>query len=323
MHKRRKEMNELQTIIKDQMQYVINDTDYKIGKKYKGKVRDVYDLGDKLLIVTTDRISAFDRVLGTVPFKGEILNNLSLFWFEKTRDIIPNHILRQIHPNAVLVKKCKILPIEVIVRGYLTGSGWRDYRNTGMISGISLPKNLKKDAKFDKPLLTPSTKADIGHDLPISVEEIIKKNMVPEDLMRKVEDRAIKLFLRGQEIASKNNLILVDTKYEFGLLPDGELMIADEMHTCDSSRYWYLDTYEELFKSDREQRMLDKEYLRKWLMDNNFKGDGAIPKIPFEIISGVVTRYISAYETITGITYDVENRNSISSLNEAVSNLKE
>ena len=314
--------SDIRSIIKEQINFTINDTSYDIGKKYRGKVRDVYDLGDALLIITTDRISAFDRVLGTIPFKGEILNNLSMFWFKKTSDIMENHIIRQIHPNAVLVKKCKILPVEIIVRDYLTGSGWRDYSSTGVISGIKLPADLKKDTKFEKPILTPSTKAEVGHDMPISIDEIIKTNLVPADTMKKVEDMAIKLFLRGQEISAKNNMILVDTKYEFGLLPDGQLILADEIHTSDSSRYWFLDTYEELFKSGKEQRMLDKEYLRKWLMDNNFKGDGEIPIIPLDIITGVVTRYVSAYETITGNTYKLEKKNSASSLDDAVKELK-
>jgi phosphoribosylaminoimidazole-succinocarboxamide synthase len=313
--------DDLKTIVENQMKFTINNTEYGIGKKYTGKVRDVYDLGDKLLIITTDRISAFDRVLCTVPFKGEILNSLSLFWFDKTKDIIENHIIRKIHPNAVLVKKCRILPLEIIVRGYLTGSGWRDYSQTGKISGIKLPDNLKKDARFDRPILTPSTKASVGHDMPISVEEIISQKIVSPELMKKVEEKAIELFQKGREIAAKNNLILVDTKYEFGLLPDGRLIVADEIHTSDSSRYWFLDSYEKLFEEGKEQKMLDKEYLRQWLLSNNFKGDGAIPEIPIDIICGVVTRYVSAYETITGESCRIENKNSKASLDDAVKNL--
>jgi phosphoribosylaminoimidazole-succinocarboxamide synthase len=311
----------LQNIIKDQIKNNISDTNYKIGKKYKGKVRDVYDLGDKLVIITTDRISAFDRVLGTIPFKGEILNNLSLFWFEKTKDIIPNHIIKPIHPNAVLVTKCKILPIEIIVRGYLTGSGWRDYCEKGTISGVELPKGLKKDSKFEKPILTPTTKAVEGHDMPISVKEIIEQSIIEKSLMEKIEDTAIKLFIRGQEIAQKNNLILVDTKYEFGLLPDGSLIVADEMHTSDCSRYWYFDTYQKLFEEGKEQKMLDKEYLRQYLLNQGFKGDGNIPEIPLEVVMGVTKRYLTAIETITGEKYLLENKDSINSLNQAISNL--
>ncbi|OHD15485.1 MAG: phosphoribosylaminoimidazolesuccinocarboxamide synthase [Spirochaetes bacterium GWD1_27_9] len=308
-------------IVEDQLNFVISNTDFKIGNKYQGKVRDVYDLGDKLIIVTTDRISAFDRVLTTIPFKGEILNNLSLFWFENTKDILPNHIIKKIHPNAVLVKKCEIIPIEIIIRGYLTGGGWREYSSTGMISGIKLPVGLKKDCKFEKPILTPTTKAKEGHDMPISIKEIIDQKIISKDLMEKIEDYSIKIFERGQEIAKKNNLILVDTKYEFGLLPDGSLIIADEMHTSDSSRFWYFDTYQKLFEEGKEQKMLDKEYLRQWLLSKDFKGDGDIPQIPVEVIYGVFERYLMAYEAITGSKYDLKNKDSLSSLKEAIDNL--
>lgn len=313
----------LNEIIEKQLDWVVKETDYNIGAKYKGKVRDVYDLGDKLLIITTDRISAFDVVLTTIPFKGEILNNLSYFWFEKTKDIINNHIIELIHPNAVLVKKCKILPIEIIVRGYLTGGGYREYVEKGEISGVKLPKGLKKNVKFDKPILTPTTKASEGHDEPISVEEIIKQNIIPKDLMKKIEITAIRLFELGQKIVNKNNLILVDTKYEFGLLDNGELIIADEIHTADSSRYWYLDSYNSLFNEGKEQKSLDKEYLRQWLMDNNFKGEGTPPVIPLDIKVEVIKRYITAYNCITGSDYSLENKDSKKALDQAVIKLKD
>lgn len=313
----------LNEIIEKQLNWVVKETDYNIGAKYKGKVRDVYDLGDKLLIITTDRISAFDVVLTTIPFKGEILNNLSYFWFEKTKDIINNHIIELIHPNAVLVKKCKILPIEIIVRGYLTGGGYREYVEKGEISGVKLPKGLKKNVKFEKPILTPTTKANEGHDEPISVEEIIKQNIIPKELMNKIESTAIKLFELGQKIVNKNNLILVDTKYEFGLLDNGELIIADEIHTADSSRYWYLDSYNALFNEGKEQKSLDKEYLRQWLMDNNFKGEGTPPVIPLDIKVEVMKRYITAYNSITGSDYSLANKDSMKTLDEAVLKLKD
>lgn len=293
-------MNNLENLFKDQLNETIKETNFSFGKKYKGKVRDVYEINDKLLIVTTDRISAFDRVLTTIPFKGQILQALSTFWFEKTADIIENHIIKIINENAILVKKCKILPIEVIIRGYLTGSGWREYEKSGTVSGIKLPKGLKKDCKLEEPIFTPTTKATVGHDEAISREEIIKKGIISEELLNKIEDTAMKLFKRGQEIVKKNNLILVDTKYEFGLLNDGKLIIADEIHTADSSRYWFLDSYEENFKQGKEQKCLDKEFLRQWLLNRGFKGDGDIPEIPFDIKYGVFTRYLEAYETITG-----------------------
>lgn len=315
--------NDFKEIIKNQIPKSIFETNYDIGKKYKGKVRDVYDLKDKLLIIATDRISAFDHVLGIIPFKGEILTNLSLFWFHNTTDIVINHVIKQIHPNALLVKKCNIIPIEVIIRGYLTGGGWREYSKTGYISGIKLPEDLKKDSKFDKPLFTPTTKAKEGHDESISKEEIIKRGIINKELYNEIENISAKLFERGTEIAKKNNLILVDTKYEFGLLNDGSLILADEIHTSDSSRYWYLDSYEQLFKEGREQRMLDKEYLRQWLIDHDYSGEGKPPVLSFDVISGICEKYLKAYEKITGENYKLENKNAIISLNESVEKFKQ
>jgi phosphoribosylaminoimidazole-succinocarboxamide synthase len=310
--------NNLIKLIHEQIKYAIKDTNYNIGKKYKGKVRDVYDLGDKLLLIATDRISAFDKVLGVIPFKGEILTGMSQFWFENTKDIIQNHIIKQVHSNAVLVKKCSIVPIEVIIRGYLTGGGWREYQKTGEICGNKLPKNLKKDSKFEKPIFTPTTKAVEGHDESITKEEIIKQKIITEELLNKIETTAYKLFERGTKIAEKNNLILVDTKYEFGILEDGSLILADEIHTSDSSRYWYLDTYEKLFNQGKEQKMVDKEFLRQWLMDNNFKGDGEPPVIPEDIIAEVCLKYINAYEIITGLKYKIEVKDALMQLDEAI-----
>ncbi len=314
--------NDFLALIRKQLEFAINETVFDIGSKYRGKVRDVYDLGEKLLLIATDRISAFDRVLGTIPFKGEILTAMSLFWFEKTSDIIPNHIIKRIHPNAILVKKCKIIPIEVIIRGYLTGGGWREYQKTGKICGNILPQNLKKDSRLDRPIFTPTTKAVEGHDESITRDEIIKQKILSNDLLNKIESTAYRLFERGTEIAAKNNLILVDTKYEFGLLEDGSLIIADEIHTSDSSRYWFQDTYEELFRQNKDQRMVDKEFLRKWLMDNNFTGDGKSPVIPDEIIAEVCRKYINAYTTITGQEYKIEAGDVLSGLNKAVEKLK-
>jgi len=312
----------LTEIIKNQLDFVINVTNYDIGEKYKGKVRDVYDLEENLLIIATDRISAFDKVIGTIPFKGEILTNLSVFWFDKTKDIIKNHLIKQIHPNAILVKKCRIIPLEIIVRGYLTGGGWREYSKTGKISGIQLPKNLKKDVKFDTPILTPTTKAKSGHDEPISKDEIVKNKITSKELINEIEKISIKLFQRGMDIASKNNLILVDTKYEFGLIPDNSLILADEIHTSDSSRYWFLDSYKELFDAEKEQKMLDKEYFRQWLLSNNYSGEGEAPKIPFEVKLNLCEKYLLAYEYISGNKYQLINRNSLLSLDRAVENLK-
>lgn len=274
--------------------------DAHAGGLFRGKVRDIVDLGDKLLITTTDRLSAFDRVLTTIPCKGQVLNELSLYWFEASRGIIRNHILEKLSPRSVLTLKCDVLPVEVVVRGYLTGSAWRDYRQGKAISGIVLPPHMRMNQKFDRPLITPTTKAERGtHDLPISSAEIVKRGLVPADLWRKVEEAALGLFRLGTETAANRGLMLVDTKYEFGIL-DGELLVIDEMHTPDSSRYWYADTYDELFAQGAQQRELDKEYLRQWLIERGYMGDGQAPHIPDDIRLETGLRYVAAFEKLTG-----------------------
>lgn len=266
----------------------------------RGKVRDIFDIGNYLLIVTTDRISAFDRVLSTIPYKGEVLNRISLFWFKNTKDIINNHIAEEVTPRSVLVRKCQVIPIEVVVRGYLTGSAWRDYKAGKTVSGITLKDGMAFNEEFGEPLITPSTKSERGiHDEAVSEEAILERGIVSQKLWKQIKDTALRLFARGSDIAAENGLILVDTKYEFGLL-DNELVLIDEIHTPDSSRYWYADTYEKLFKAGEKQNKLDKEYLRQWLMEQGFMGNGKIPDIPDEIRVEVAWRYIKAYETITG-----------------------
>ena len=273
----------------------------------RGKVRDIIDLGSRLLIVTTDRISAFDRVLSTIPCKGEVLNRISLFWFGKTADIIPNHVERAVSARSVLVRKCELVPVEVVVRGYLTGSAWRDYRKGKDISGIRLPEGMRFNERFEEPLVTPSTKAERGvHDEPISEERLVSEGIVAEELWKKIRDTALSLYRRGSEVAAERGMILVDTKYEFGLY-DGELILVDEIHTPDSSRYWYRDTYQELFERGEPQRKLDKEYLRQWLIGKGFMGDGEIPEIPDEVRVEVAWRYIKAYETVTGEAFRPES----------------
>ena len=266
----------------------------------RGKVRDILDLGDRLLISTTDRISAFDVVLSTIPCKGEVLNGLSNHWFERTSDIIENHIEEQISPRSVLVKKCDVLPVEVVVRGYLTGSAWRDYEAGKDVSGIELPSGMRFNQKFDTPLLTPSTKAAHGdHDEPIASDAIVDRGIVEEKLWRQVEETARALFQRGSRLVAERGLILVDTKYEFGIL-DGKLLLIDEVHTPDSSRFWFQDTYQELFETGQKQRKIDKEYLRQWLMEKGYMGKGTPPNIPEEVRIEVAWRYVQAYQLITG-----------------------
>ena len=300
--------------LKEQLKYTLNKTDFSIGKKYEGKVRDNYSFDGKRLIITTDRISAFDRVLCTLPFKGQVLNQTAAFWFEKTKHIVKNHVIGVPDPNVLLAKECKLVPVEMVVRGYITGvtttSAWYNYeKGIRNFCGNVLPEGLKKNQKFEKPIITPSTKAEHGlHDESISAEEIIKRKLVDEKTYRKMEKAALELFDFGTKLVAKNNLILVDTKYEFGEL-NGELVLIDEIHTPDSSRFWIKNTYEELFSNEQEPQKLDKEYVRQWLANKGFVGDGPIPKIPDEIKVEAAKRYITAYEMITGKKFEAKNEN--------------
>jgi len=299
-------------VLKEQLQFNLEKTDLDIGKKYEGKVRDNYLLDDKRIIIVTDRISAFDRVLCTIPFKGQVLNQTSAFWFEKTKDIVKNHVLEIPDPNVTVAEECKLIPVEMVVRGYLTGvtttSAWYNYeKGVRDFCGNILPEGMKKDQKFEKPIITPSTKAEKGqHDESISAEEIIKRNLVDEKLYKQMEKIAMELYNFGNELVSKNNLILVDTKYEFGLDKDGNLTLIDEIHTPDSSRFWVKDSYEKLFSEGKEPEKLDKEYVRQFLANKDFLGDGDIPEIPNEIKIEAAKRYIKAYEMITGNEFKAE-----------------
>lgn len=300
------------TILKSQLKHTLNKTNFKIGKKYEGKVRDNYTFDGKRLIITTDRISAFDRVLCTIPFKGKVLNETAAFWFEKTRDIVENHLIGVPDPNAMLVNECNPYPVEMVVRGYITGvtttSAWYNYeRGIRNFCGNKLPEGMKKNQKFERPIITPSTKAEHGaHDESVSGNEVIKRGLVDEKTYTKMEKAAIKLFDFGSKLVAKNNLILVDTKYEFGEL-NGELVLIDEIHTPDSSRFWIKDTYQKLFNEGKEPQKLDKEYVRAWLADRGFLGDGPIPKIPDEVKIEAAKRYITAYEMITGKKFEAKN----------------
>ncbi|WP_455381780.1 phosphoribosylaminoimidazolesuccinocarboxamide synthase [Salinispira pacifica] len=268
-----------------------------------GKVRDIFEFGEELLISTTDRVSAFDRILALVPHKGEVLNRISLYWFNETCDIIPNHIVEPVTARTVRARRCRVLPVEVVVRGYLTGSAWRDYRAGRPVSGIELPPGMRFNEKFAEPLLTPSTKEELGlHDRPVSTDEIVGSGLVPRDVWARVETAAIALYRRGMERSRERGLILVDTKYEFGLL-DGELLLVDEVHTPDSSRYWYADSYDELFEAGARQRQMDKEYLRNWLSDHGFTGEGSPPEIPGSVLAELSRRYITTFEEITGTEF--------------------
>jgi len=287
--------------IREQLPYTLDAFEGgELGECYKGKVRENFYVGNEIIMVTTDRVSAFDHVLGTIPFKGQILTEIANFWFEKTKEIVPNHIISSPDPQVLVAKKAETLPVEVIVRGYITGSLWREYeQGVNGQYGFMLPERLKKDQKFDTPILTPSTKAEYGkHDEPIAREAIIN-GLVVESVYTKAEAYALALFAAGQEWAAKQGLILVDTKYEFGMV-DGELIVIDEIHTPDSSRYWIADEYEARFNNGDGQKMLDKENIRQWLIERGFSGEGTPPALTDEIRVALAESYIELYTKLTG-----------------------
>jgi len=296
-------------IIKQQIPNTLKETNFKLGKLYKGKVRDNYtsEDGKQMIIITSDRISCFDVVVGTIPFKGQLLNQTTAFWFDNTKDIVDNHILDIPDPNVMVVKKCKPLPVEMIVRGYITGSLWREYeKGTRKLYGLTFEDNMKKNQKFPEPIITPSTKAELGeHDEPISKEELISKGLVDKEIYEQLEKISLELFKKGTELTAKNSLILVDTKYEFGLW-DGNIVLIDEIHTPDSSRFWYIDGYKDAFKNNKDPKLLDKEYLRQWLISKGYMGDGDAPEFPEDIKIEACKRYIEAFERITGQDFKPE-----------------
>lgn len=291
--------------LREQLPLTLKETNFTgLGSLYRGKVRDTYSQGDRLVLITSDRLSAFDRVLTTVPFKGEILNRFAQFWFEKTKDVAKNHVLDVPDPNVTVARKCQALPIEVVVRGYITGSLWRDYQaGKHTAYGLPMPSELKKDQKFDAPIITPSTKAELGtHDEPISEKEILSRGLVTEKVWRRACDAALALFAEGQKWVASRGLILVDTKYEFGLQGD-ELYVIDEIHTPDCSRYWIAEEYERRFAAGADQKMMDKENIRQWLIkERGFKGEGEPPAIPEEVRVELSDKYVTAFEQITGQT---------------------
>ena len=285
-----------------------------LGRHYRGKVRDNYYFDNQILMVTSDRVSAFDHVLGTIPFKGQILSEIASFWFDKTKEIVPNHFIKSIDPQVLLVKEAKPLPVEVIVRRYITGSLWRDYENSKHhVYDLDFGDNLKKNQRFSSAMLTPSTKEDYGkHDMPISRKEIINQKLVDKEIYEKAEEYALALFAEGEKWAKKQGLILVDTKYEFGLV-DGELIVIDEIHTPDSSRYWIESEYEKRFDAGEDQLMLDKENMRQWLISKGFSGEGTPPELEDDIRILLSEKYMELYKILTGKDFipssgDVSNR---------------
>ncbi|MBQ7999344.1 MAG: phosphoribosylaminoimidazolesuccinocarboxamide synthase [Bacteroidales bacterium] len=277
--------------------------------KYVGKVRDVYTINNEYMVmVATDRISAFDVVLPKgIPYKGQVLNQIASKFLDSTSDIVKNWKIASPDPMVTVGYRCDSLPVEMIVRGYLTGSSWRAYKGGAReICGVKIPDGMREHQKFETPIVTPTTKAEIGgHDQDISREEIIRQGLVKEDIYNELERISLALFERGSQIAAERGLILVDTKYEFGL-KDGEIYLIDEIHTPDSSRYFYKEGYQELFDKGEQQKQLSKEFVREWLMENNFSGQQGqqVPEMTDEIVDSISERYIELYENITGSKFE-------------------
>ncbi len=296
-----------------QIPFCLKSTDFpSLGEKYEGKVRDNYSKDGRRIIIVTDRLSAFDKVITLIPFKGQVLNQMAQFWFENTSDIAANHVIEFPDPNVVVAKLCKALPVEMVVRGYITGvtgtSVWTHYeKGVRNFCGNELPEGLKKNQKFEKAILTPSTKAEHGdHDESVSRDDILRRGVITVEQFDEMADIALKLYQRGVEVCAKQGIILVDTKYEFGISPDGKIMLIDEIHTPDSSRFWFADEYENRLAAGEEQKKIDKEYLREWLAENGFRGEGDVPMVPDEVRAETARRYIEAYELITGRKFEAQ-----------------
>ncbi len=301
-------MTDLRTIASNLLDKTVKETDLG-GQKHAGKVRDSYLLGDQRLIVVSDRISAFDHILGTIPLKGQLLNQAAAYWLEKTQDIAPNHLIKVVDPAAMLVKNCIPLKAEFVMRGYLAGttetSILRSYeKGLRNFCGHRLPDGLSAHGKLPKNIMTPTTKGDMGkHDVNMSKEEILASGVVSKQHFEAAEEMAYNLFAFGQKHAAEKGLILVDTKYEFGVC-EGQVMLIDEIHTPDSSRYWYQDDYATRMAAGKRPRSLDKEYVRRWMVDNHgFRGDGTPPLLDAEVRVEAALRYIENYETVTGSTF--------------------
>ncbi|MDO9333441.1 MAG: phosphoribosylaminoimidazolesuccinocarboxamide synthase [Dehalococcoidales bacterium] len=313
-------------IIKTNLKNCLVETDLEwIGTKKQGKVRDTYDAGDKLVLVTTDRQSAFDRIVASVPFKGAVLNLSSAWWFTQTNDIVPNHVLAVPDPNVTVGKKCSVFPVEFVIRGFLTGvtstAVWTAYeKGERVFCGNILPEGMKKNQRFAQPIITPTTKSD-EHDRKVSAEEIVSEGLMSQEDWDKTSELTQKLFVRGQQLAAKAGLILVDTKYEFGKDDSGNIILIDEIHTPDSSRWWFLSSYEERFARNEEPEYFDKELLRLWYREHSdpYK-DKELPLAPDELVIELASRYIDIYEKITARVFEFTEGN----INERIeNNLKE
>jgi len=294
-------------LIRSQLPLVLQQSNFTfLAQPYIGKVRDSYLKGDTRYLITSDRLSCFDVVVTTVPFKGQVLNFLAEHWFKLSNDLVENHVIDIPDPNVMVVQDVNILPIEVVVRGYLSGSAWRDYAAGKAISGIRLPQGMKNSQKLERPLLTPSIKAPKGeHDEPISEEEIIKSGKVEPKIWEEVRQKAFALFELGTKEAAKQGLILVDTKYEFGLR-NGRVILADEIHTLDSSRFWIAKSYPERFAKGEVPEMLDKEPIRQWLISKGFMGSGPIPEFTDDHRVELAKHYLNSARLVTGREVDAQ-----------------
>ncbi|MGQ9553265.1 MAG: phosphoribosylaminoimidazolesuccinocarboxamide synthase [Anaerolineae bacterium] len=282
----------------------------ELGPVLRGKVRDCYVIGDKRILITTDRLSAFDRVLGLVPYKGQVLNQLSRFWFEAVSDIVPSHMISTPDPNVMLAHEGQAFPVEIVVRGYITGvtttSLWYNYeRGERRMYGLTLPDGLRKNQALPQPVITPTTRATGpgGHDERITPAEIVERGLMTQADWDAVTAKALAIFARGQEVCARGGLILVDTKYEFGRV-NGEIALIDEMHTPDSSRFWRADTYEARFAAGQEPDNFDKEFVRLWYSEQGYRGDGEPPAMDEALVVQATLRYATVYEMITGRQFE-------------------
>jgi phosphoribosylaminoimidazole-succinocarboxamide synthase len=293
------------------MSETITSTNFKFPGQigiYRGKVREVYTLeNDILVMVATDRISAFDHILPKgIPYKGQVLNQVATMFLEATRDIVPNWLLGTPDPTVAIGYACEPVRVEMVIRGYLAGHAAREYKaGKRLLCGVTLPEGMKENDRFPEPIITPATKAEEGHDEDISREEILRQGIVPEDIYLKMEDYTRKLFQRGTEMAAERGLILVDTKYEFGIR-NGEVILIDEIHTPDSSRYFYAEGYQARQDADEAQKQLSKEFVRQWLIENGFQGltGQVMPDMPDSFVSTITDRYVELYEKITGRPFE-------------------
>lgn len=298
-------------LLKAQLANTLDTTRFEgLGVRYEGKVRDNYTKDGRRFIVVTDRISAFDRILGTVPFKGQVLNRLAAWWFEKTKSVAKNHLVRVPDPNVLECIECTPLPVEMVVRAYITGSTstsmWTHYAaGARTFCGHALPEGLRKNQRLERPLLTPATKAPKGeHDVSASREEILAQGGISAADFDRAAEMVLALFAAGQKICAERGLILVDTKYELGKTADGEIVVIDEIHTPDSSRFWEKATYEQRFAAGMDPEPLDKDFVRRYYTALGYRGDGDPPELPDDVRIGAAKRYIEAYERITGETFE-------------------